>query len=76
MACTELHRISGTGQVDVVVACLYVVKTFFQFVDLILSSFFQLVQKLSHFTLLIGRNVAEIVHQGRYLTFLAEIFDT
>ena len=75
MACAEFDRIRCTRQVDVIVSGLYIVETFFQFIDFILSSFFQLVEEFTHFTLLVSRNVAEIIHQRRNFSFLAEVFD-
>ena len=75
MTSAQLDRISRTGQIDLIVDCLYILKACFQFVDPVLGGLLQLIQVFTNLPFLICRYVSEIIHQRRDLTFLAEILD-
>ena len=75
MACAQLHGISRTGQVEIVLSVVLVVELFFQCVDFFLCFCFQLVELHADFFFLFGSHIAEICHQVIDGSFLAEVFD-
>ena len=77
MACAARHRRSGARQVQIhVYVAVAAFETFLQCVDAFLSLVLQLVYLLTDLTLQFGRHRAEIRHQRRYQTFLAQVLYT
>ena len=76
MACSKIHGIGCSGEVDVLALRLGGLVLLFQLVDLGYRRLFQFVDFHAHGLLLFGSNVAEIGHESVYLAFLAEVFQS
>ena len=75
MACTQSHRISRTGQVDVVAACVSLFHLLLESVDLGKSSLLQFVDFDTNLFFLVAWHIAEVGHEGIDFTLFAEILD-
>ena len=76
VACSQFDGVGSTRQVQSVVVALLNLCLLFQGVDALLCQLLQLVNLHAYGFLLVGSHVAEVVHQCRYLTFLAEVFQS
>ena len=76
MACAELDGVGCARQVDGLVASLLCLALLAQQIDALCSHCLQFVDLHADSFLLVGSHIAEVVHQGRNLTFFTEIFET
>ena len=63
VACTHTNGIRSARQINAAMVFLLHGQGLFQLVQLVLHSRLEFVNTHSHFSLLLGRNVAEVVHQ-------------
>ena len=64
MACAQRNRVGRVCHIVAVRALSSLFKLFFQLIDFLLGSFFQIVQVFPDFAFSVGRHISEIVHQG------------
>ena len=76
MTRTQLDGVGRARQVDGLVASLLRLALLAKLVDALGGECLQFVDLHADALLLVGSHVAEVVHQGRDLTFLAEIFQS
>ena len=76
MACTQLDGVGCAREVDSLVASLLGLALLTQLVDALSSKCLEFIDLHADGLLLVGSHIAEVVHQGCNLTFLAEIFQS
>ena len=76
MTGTQLNGVGRTCQVLCIVAAATALALLTQSVDALQSGLLQFVDFHAHRLLLVGSDITEIGHQRRYLTLLAQVFQT
>ena len=75
MTCAEGHGSGCAAEIELGSAGVDAFEGLAESCKLLCSKVFKLVELLSEFTFLLGSHIAEICHEFRHCTLLAEIFD-
>ena len=76
MACTQIDWVGSTCKIESIICALLSLTLLAQLIDALGGQSLQLVNLHTNRLLLVGGNLAEVVHQGCNLTLLAQIFQS
>ena len=70
MTCTEVDRVGGTCQINIVTLCLTCLKLLFEVINLVLCDLFEFIDFHANCLLLVSCYIAKLAHQRIDFTFL------